>query len=104
MLNVCVLSGPVLTDPEFKSCEGVPFTTFYLGITIGPYKAGVIKVCCHPKMASMAETAISKGDRVAVSGAIGRYEYEDEEPEAAQELALMAQDFELIRTGSNPGL
>ena len=97
MINVCVLSGPVVTDPEFKSCEGAPYTTFYLGISIGPFKAGAIKVCFPPKLADMADTCIREGNHVTVAGVIGRYESEGKKLKEPLELVLVAEDFEVQR-------
>ena len=99
MINVCVLTGRVLTDPEFKSCEGAPYTTFYMGITIGPYDAGAIKVCFPPKLAAMADTILRQGDRVTVVGVIGRYGSEDNKLKEPLELVLVAEDFEVLRIG-----
>jgi hypothetical protein len=100
MFNVCVLTGPVLTEPKLTFFEGHPDTMFYLGISLGPYKAGVIKVCCGQKLAPVAENSIRRGDLVAVVGVIGRYVYEDDKLEGPQELVLVAQDFELVRSDS----
>jgi hypothetical protein len=68
MFNVCVLSGPVLTEPKLTFFEGHPDTIFYLGISIGPYKAGVIKVACGHHLAPVAKDYIHRGDRLAVVG------------------------------------
>ncbi len=38
MFNVCILTGPVLTEPKLSFFEGHPDTIFYLGISIGPYR------------------------------------------------------------------
>ncbi len=95
MINVCVLTGWVLTDPELKSCEGAPYTTFYMGITIGPYKAGAIKVCFPPKLADMVDTFLRQGNRVTVVGVIGRYGSEDNKLNDPLELVLLADDFEV---------
>lgn len=100
MFNVCVLTGPVLTEPKLTFFEGHPDTMFYLGISIGPFEAGVIKVCCGHKLAPIAETSIRRGDLVAVVGVIGRYVYEDDKLEGPYELVLVAQDFELVRSDS----
>lgn len=100
MFNVCVLTGPVLTEPKLTFFEGHPDTMFYLGISIGPYKAGVIKVCCGHHLAPVAEDYIRRGDQLAVVGVIGRYVYEDDKLEGPQELVLVAQDFELVRSDS----
>jgi hypothetical protein len=99
MLNVCVLSGLVLTEPKLKFFEGDPITTFDLGINVGPLKAGVIRVCCPPKVAPIAESSISKGDRVAVVGFIGRYMYEEDTLKGPRDLIFLVQDFELVRRG-----
>jgi hypothetical protein len=96
MINVCVLTGWVLTDPELKSCEGAPYTTLYMCITIGPYKAGAIKVCFPPKLADMADI-LHQGDRVTVVGVIGRYGSEDNKLKEPLELVLLAEDFEVQR-------
>ena len=100
MFNVCILTGPVLTEPKLTFFEGHPDTIFYLGISIGPYKAGVIKVACGHHLAPVAEAYIHRGDRLAVVGVIGRYVYEDDKLEGPQELVLVARDFELIRSDS----
>ena len=99
MINVCVLTGRVLTDPELKSCGGAPCTTFYMGITIGPYKAGAIKVCFPPKLADLVDAILHQGDRVTVIGVIGRYESEDNKLKEPLELVLLAEDFEVQRIG-----
>jgi hypothetical protein len=99
MINVCVLSGRVLTDPEFNSCEGAPYTTFYMCIAIGPYEAGAIKVCFPPKLAAMADTMLRQGDRVTVVGVIGGYGFGDNKLKESRELVLVADDFEVIRIG-----
>ena len=99
MINVCVLTGRVLTDPEFKSCEGALYTTFYMGITIGPYETGAIKVCFPPKLAAMADTILRQGDRVTVVGVIGRYGSEDNKLKEPLELVLVTEDFEVLRIG-----
>jgi hypothetical protein len=44
MFNVCILTGPVLTEPKLKFFDSQTDTMFYLGISIVPYKGGVIKV------------------------------------------------------------
>jgi single-strand DNA-binding protein len=72
MFNVCILTGPVLTEPKLTFFEGHPDTIFYLGISFGPYKAGVIKVACGHHLAPVAEAHIHRGDRLAVVGFIGR--------------------------------
>jgi hypothetical protein len=100
MFNVCILTGPVLTEPKLTFFEGHPDTIFYLGISIGPYRAGVIKVACGHNLAPVAADYIHRGDRLAVVGVIGRYVYEDDKPEGPQELVLAARDFELIRSDS----
>jgi hypothetical protein len=100
MINVCVLTGRILTDPEFKSCEGAPYTTFYMGITIGPYEAGTIKACFPPKLAAMADTTLRQGDRVTVVGVIGRYEFDEKKLKEPLELVLVAEDFEVLRFAS----
>jgi hypothetical protein len=100
MFNVCVLTGPVLTEPKLTFFEGHADTMFYLGISLGPYKAGVIKVCCGQNLAPVAKDCIHRGDRLAVVGVIGRYVYEDDKIEGPQELVLVAQDFELVRSDS----
>ena len=97
MFNLCVLTGPVLTEPKLSFFEGYPNTMFFLGISIGPFRAGVIKVCCGHNLAAIADNFIRKGDWVAVMGVIGRYVYEDEKLEGPQQLVLVAQDFELVR-------
>jgi hypothetical protein len=66
MFNFCVLTGPVLTEPKLTFFEGHPDTIFYLGISSGPYKAGVIKVCCGHHLAPVAEDCIHRGDRRAI--------------------------------------
>jgi single-stranded DNA-binding protein len=100
MFNVCILTGPVLTEPKLKFFEGQADTMFYIGISLGPYKAGVIRVSCPSKLAPVAEDSIHRGDRVAVVGVIGRYVYEDDKLDVPHELVLVAQDFELVRSDS----
>jgi hypothetical protein len=100
MFNVCILTGPVLTEPKLTFFEGHPDTIFYLGISIGPYKAGVIKVACGHHLAPVAEEFIHRGDRLVVVGVLGRYVYEDDKLEGPKELVLVARDFELVRSDS----
>ncbi len=98
MFNLCVLSGVVLTEPELKIYDGLRQTMFKLGIMLGPYIAGYILVCCPQNLAPVAADYLKRGDRVAVSGIIGRYEYDPEIKPL--ELVLVAQELELIRKDS----
>jgi len=102
MFNTCILSGLVLTEPKFKIHEGFAQAMFGLGIMFGPYKAGCIKVCCPKDLAAVATSSIHRGDRVAVVGAIGHYEYEPWEKKRPLELVFVATDLELVRKDS-PG-
>ena len=98
MFNVCVVSGVVLSEPKLKSFEGLPQTMFKLGIMLGSYKAGYITVCCPRNLAPVAADYLQRGDRVAVSGIIGRYEYDPEIKPL--ELVLVAREMELVRKDS----
>ena len=100
MFNVCILTGPVLTEPKLTFFQGHPDTMFYLGISLGPYKAGVILVCCGHHLAPLAEDYFHRGDRVVVMGVLGRYVYEDDKLEGPKELVLIVRDFELVRSDS----
>lgn len=105
MFNVCVLSGLVLTEPELIYSGAPPEAMFELGIALGPYKAGSIKVNCSRNLAAVAVNAIHRGDRVAVVGIIGRDVYGDEKKEGPTELVMVAHDLELVmRTSPSMGM
>ena len=100
MFNYCFVSGLVLTEPEYQLIDKNPQTIFELGIWLGPFRAGIIKVGCFEKLAAIAANAIHRKDRLAVVGAIGQYDYVRGEKKGPHELVLIATDFELVRRNS----
>ncbi len=88
----------VLDEPKLKTYGDHPQTMFKLGIMLGPFKAGYITVCCPKNLAPVAANYLKKGERVAVLGIIGRYEYDPRIKPL--ELVLVAQELELIRKDS----
>jgi single-strand DNA-binding protein len=103
MLNSVVLAGNLGGDPEIHfNSDGEPIASFNLAFRAGKKKAGWIKVTAFNKLASIAETHLHKGAKIAVSGVLDHSQWETNEGAKRSAIQLIANNIEFIKVNGKP--
>jgi len=99
MLNSVVLAGNLGNDPDIHfNSEGESIVSFNLAFRAGKKKTGWIKVTCFQKLASIAETHLHKGAKIAVSGVLDHSQWETNEGAKRSAIQMIANSIEFIKT------
>jgi single-stranded DNA-binding protein len=101
MLNYCLISGEVLTEPEIKRYGTTWVTEFELGMTLWSSEAGVINVTCVRRLALATAKHLHQGDRVAIMGHLFCFPNKHRERQERNEAELLAIDMEFVRRDSH---
>lgn len=99
MLNTCVLTGNLGSDPEvFYSSEGNSIASFNLAFRVSKKKTGWITVKCFNRLAEIVEKYLHKGARIAIIGILDQQVWETEEGNTRRSYQLLANSIEFIKT------
>ena len=99
MLNSVVLAGNLGNDPDIHfNSEGEPIASFSLAFKAGKKKTGWIKVTAFNKLASIAETHLHKGAKIAVSGVLDYSQWETNEGVKRSNIQMIANSILFIKT------
>ncbi len=98
MLNQCVLTGNLGSDPEiFYSSEGDPIANFNLAFRSSRKKTGWIRVSAFGHIAELVEKYLHKGARIALIGTLEENKWESDGQKRSK-LQLIARNIEFIKT------
>jgi single-strand DNA-binding protein len=99
MLNSVVLAGNLGNDPDIHfNSEGEPIASFNLAFSASKKKTGWIKVTCFQKLASIVETHLHRGAKIALSGVLDFSQWETNEGVKRSAIQMIANSIEFIKT------
>jgi single-stranded DNA-binding protein len=98
MCNFCVVSGPVLREPEFKVLEEKqPVATFTVGLWMEWERTGWVRVVCLGALARVALKDLQIGSRVVVSGFLEPRLWQTNDGIHHEEDQLTALELDLVK-------
>jgi single-strand DNA-binding protein len=99
MINQCVLTGNLGSDPEiFYSSEGNPVTSFNIAFHSSKKKTCWIKVVAFQKLADICGQYLHKGAKIAVIGTLDQNKWETDDGQNRSTFQLIANNIEFIKT------
>jgi single-strand DNA-binding protein len=99
MLNSVVLAGNLGNDPDIHfNSEGEPIASFNLAFRASKQKTGWIKVTCFQKLASIVETHLHRGAKIAAIGVLDHSQWETNEGAKRSAIQMIANSIEFIKT------
>lgn len=103
-MNLVIVSGNLVKDPEIREVNGKAYAEFDLAINEFYNNKNItnyFKVCCYNNLANYVGKYIKKGKNVVINGYIFNNEYISKSGEKKKNTMIMARQIECPNLSSN---
>lgn len=98
MLNLCVITGNLGSDPQvYFTPDGVPVTSFNIAFQSSKKKTCWIKIVTFRTLAEVCAKYLKKGNRIAVSGVLDEQKYSDKDGQNRSHFQIIGGTVEFIK-------